>query len=175
MEKRWKIRETKESDAQAIFSLLFIGWLDTYVNDDVGVTSDFIISKRLKMLRYPFYEKEVRFDGLGNTKDNIHLVAVDKRGIIIGLIHANRDNESQHLQGLYIYKEFHGTGLAQDLMARFEQWEDKSLDTKLGVVEYNKRAINFYEKYGFKDSGVKYNFEDKISCIDMVKLNKKEK
>lgn len=175
MEKRWKIRITKESDAQAIFSLLFIGWLDAHVNDDIGVTSDFIISRRLKMLRYPFYENGVRFDGLGNTKDNMHFVAVDKRGIIVGLIHANRDSEGQHLQGLYIYKEFQGTGLAQDLMARFEGWEDKSLDTQLGVVEYNKRAIKFYEKYGFKDYGVKYNIEDKIPCIDMVKLNKKEK
>ena len=42
---------------------------------------------------------------------------------------------------------------------------------KIGVVEYNTRAIRFYEKLGFEPNGIKYKIRDIIPCIDMVKKN----
>ena len=52
----WTIRETKKSDAQAIFSLLFVSWLDTYVNNKIGVTEEFIIESEIHRLTYDFYK-----------------------------------------------------------------------------------------------------------------------
>jgi len=64
------------------------------------------------------------------------------------------------LKRIYVVKEFHGSGVAQQLM-------DFTLDFAsrnkyevvwLGVWEHNIRAQKFYEKYGFVNSGHTHNF-----------------
>jgi len=61
---------------------------------------------------------------------------------------------------LYVLKEFHGTGVANELMnfaidfARKNSFEVMYLS----VWEYNFRARGFYEKHGFLNSGVENDF-----------------
>ena len=164
MQKKWKIRETRKTDVQAMFALLLVGWLDTYVNEEAGVTREVILNIRLGSLGYKFYSEDCRY------------VAQDSNGVIVGMIHANRVDGKQILQGLYLYKEFHGSGLAQELIAKFIEWEDKTMDSEVGLVEYNERAKRFYQKLGFTELTAEYMLYDKIPCIDMVKKNvKREK
>jgi len=64
------------------------------------------------------------------------------------------------LKRLYIVKEFHGKGIAQQLMALFM---DHAINNKyevawLGVWEFNFKAQGFYKKYGFEDSGYGHPF-----------------
>lgn len=167
----WTIRETKKSDAQAIFSLLFVSWLDTYVNNKIGVTEEFIIESEIHRLTYDFYKNGCKYEYFENTKDNMHLVAIDDNDIIVGFVHCRREGGKQYLNGLYLYPEFKGSGLAQDFAKIFLEWENKEMNTELGVVEYNARAITFYERLGFEPNGVKYMVKEKITCIDMVKKN----
>lgn len=171
MKKNWIIRETRDSDAQALIALLFVSWLDTYVNTDIGVTREFIIAKNLPHLEYTWLRDKWDYGTFKNTADNIHFVAVDERGSLLGFLHACRDKETQYLGGLYVCKEMKGSGLAQELAAKFLEWEDRTRPSQLGVVEYNTRAIGFYEKMGFKDNGVRYIHPEKVPCIDMVKKN----
>lgn len=174
MENKWTIRQTKKSDAQAMFALLLIGWLDTYVNESVGVTREFILNIRLSSLNYKFYTEDCKYENFENNDNNLHYVAQDPNGVIIGMIHANRIDGKQILEGLYLYKEFHGTGLAQELTAKFIEWEDKSMDSHVGLVKYNERAKRFYQKLGFTELTAEYMLYDKIPCIDLVKKNVKE-
>ena len=64
------------------------------------------------------------------------------------------------LKRIYVVKELHGKGIAQKLMnfilsfANNEKYEV----VWLGVWEHNKRAQNFYEKYGFVNSGYTHDF-----------------
>lgn len=174
MKKKWTIRETKRSDAQAIFSIIFVGWLDTYVNEELRITKEFIFDSQFRYLGYKFYSEECKFDYFDNTKDNLQLVAVDDNDVVVGFLHCMRTEDTQTLEGMYLYPELKGTGLAQDFAERFFEWEDKSRDSKLGVVEYNSRAIRFYEKLGFEPNRVTYMIRDIIPCIDMVKKNVKE-
>lgn len=175
MEKKWTIRETKRSDAQAIIALIFVGWLDTYVNNDLGITSELILSMKLPNLEYPFFRDKFQYDVIENNMNNLHLVAEDKNGVVVGVVHGRRDEDSQSLEGLYVYKELHGTGLAHELVSKFDEWEDKGRDSIVHTVAYNDRAIRFYEKVGFVDSGEKDKVRDIIPCIYMVKKNVKEK
>lgn len=175
MNKRWQIRLTIQSDVQAIFSVLLISWLDTYVNEDLGITRQFILESQLKYLSYEFYETDCKFEYYKNTNDNLHVVAVDSKDIIVGFLHCRRSEDKQTLDGLYVLPEFKGTGLAYEFAERFNDWENNNMDTELGVCEYNTRAINFYKKLGFEPNGVKYKIRDKIPCIDMVKKNEEEK
>ncbi len=59
------------------------------------------------------------------------------------------------IQRLYVVKEWHGRGVAQDLMkACLEEIRRRGSDVVwLGVWERNPRAISFYKKFGFIEVG----------------------
>lgn len=56
---------------------------------------------------------------------------------------------------LYVVKEWHGRGVAQELMnAGLEAVQRHGSDVVwLGVWERNPRAISFYKKFGFREAG----------------------
>ncbi len=59
------------------------------------------------------------------------------------------------VQRLYVAKEWHGKGIAQDLMnVCIEEMKGRGSDVIwLGVWERNPRAISFYKKFGFLEVG----------------------
>lgn len=59
------------------------------------------------------------------------------------------------IQRLYIANDWHGKGIAQELMyACIEEMKDRGSDVVwLGVWERNPRAIAFYKKFGFVEVG----------------------
>lgn len=64
------------------------------------------------------------------------------------------------LKRIYVQKQFHKMGIAQQLM---DLYLDHAIKNKyevawLGVWEYNIRAQKFYEKYGFENSGYTHDF-----------------
>lgn len=64
------------------------------------------------------------------------------------------------LKRIYVLKEFHGRGIAQQLMDFIlgHAHENKYEVVWLGVWEHNLRAQKFYEKYGFVNSGYTHDF-----------------
>ncbi len=64
------------------------------------------------------------------------------------------------LKRIYVQKEFHGKGIAQQLMDFILAFatENKYEVVWLGVWEHNVRAQRFYEKYGFEFSGHTHDF-----------------
>ena len=64
------------------------------------------------------------------------------------------------LKRLYVIKEYHGKGIAQQLMDFFILFakQNKYQMVWLGVWENNFRAQKFYNKYGFVDSGHTHGF-----------------
>ncbi|MGF2413028.1 N-acetyltransferase family protein [Ferruginibacter sp.] len=64
------------------------------------------------------------------------------------------------LKRIYVLKEFHGMGIAQNLMDFMLDFalKEKYQVIWLGVWEHNLRAQKFYEKYGFVNSGHTHDF-----------------
>lgn len=64
------------------------------------------------------------------------------------------------LKRIYVLRDFHGKGIAQQLMDLFLHVarEKKYELVWLGVWEHNIRAQKFYAKYGFTDSGFTHDF-----------------
>ncbi len=64
------------------------------------------------------------------------------------------------LKRIYVLNGYQGKGIAQALMDFFLNFatESKYEVVWLGVWEHNLRAQNFYEKYGFKNSGHTHDF-----------------
>jgi len=59
------------------------------------------------------------------------------------------------IQRLYVVGEFHGRGVAHDLMrACLEEMAARGTDVVwLGVWEHNPKAMAFYRKFGFREVG----------------------
>ncbi len=64
------------------------------------------------------------------------------------------------LKRIYVLKEFHGHGIAQQLMDFILSYANERHYEViwLGVWEHNNRAQQFYKKYGFVDSGHTHDF-----------------
>jgi ribosomal protein S18 acetylase RimI-like enzyme len=75
-----------------------------------------------------------------------------RRGVSPSCIIARSPGE---IQRLYVESEWHGKGLARDLMhACIEEMKSRGSDVIwLGVWERNPRAISFYKKFGFVEVG----------------------
>jgi diamine N-acetyltransferase len=104
---------------------------------------------------------------LSNPDDFYFFAEAD--GVPVGYIRFMEDNsnfevadqwKSLELKRLYVVKEFHGKGIAQQLMDFFLSFASRHQYQLvwLGVWEYNFRAQKFYAKYGFTDSGHKHDF-----------------
>ncbi len=87
--------------------------------------------------------------------DNL-IVAKDNNRVIGFVGYGNRGDEAPdtgEIFALYVLAEYYGKGAAQQLMeAGLEQLSDYP-QICLWVLKENKRAIRFYEKYGFVPTG----------------------
>lgn len=68
--------------------------------------------------------------------------------------------KAMELKRIYVVKELHGKGIAQQLMDFVIDFciSNKYEMIWLGVWEHNTRAQKFYIKYGFENSGYAHNF-----------------
>lgn len=67
-------------------------------------------------------------------------------GYVIATVHSP---DSRELDWLMVDPDFHGTGIAADLMRAGMDWLGTDKPMWLNVVRHNRRAIHFYERFGF--------------------------
>ncbi len=155
-------------DVEPIRRMQAQSWRDTYENPEIGVTAEWL---RERTASWFTPEKLAEsYEHLGKVfADKTQFYRVAKRdGEVVGFVHfLTHDDGSKELSGMYSDKSTHGTGLAQRLMDEARDFlGDKKVD--LWVVEYNTRAVRFYEKYGFKIvPGKRKIVVDKFPAIKM--------
>jgi len=114
-----------------------------------------------------FNTAQVELELLDDT-DNFFFL--EDEGVVKGYMRINAkhpcplgafsNRKSVELVRLYVLKEFHGTGVANELMNFAVDYAKKNgfEIMYLSVWEYNFRARGFYEKHGFVNSGVENDF-----------------
>ena len=155
-------------DIEAATHMRLESWLDTYVNNDFGVTHEWIEARNQEQLSSERMERRrERFD---NPK-TAAWVAKDSHGEVIGVTSPYVDeNGTQHVGSLYVDKEYHGSGIAGQLMQRAIEWFDASQPIEVGVVAYIERAKAFYRKWGFMEiPNSEVLFADKIPEVKMIR------
>jgi ribosomal protein S18 acetylase RimI-like enzyme len=90
--------------------------------------------------------------GIGN-EDRISFVST-VAGALAGFVVADRrKGEQPEIDWLIVAPEFRGQGIAQKLMDAALTWIGPHAAVQLGVIHFNERALAFYRKYGFEDTG----------------------
>jgi len=108
------------------------------------------------------------------TDVDILFVAKDEENKIVGCCFANKDGEVNRVEALFVLEDFQGTGLAQKIYDSVYQLLNHTHDTFLDVFSGNSKAIKFYKKVGFSETGKKFFDErfvdsngDKLEIMEM--------
>jgi len=144
------IREAIEKDYEAICKLYFEGDTLHYTSDD------YLFREPQPLAR----GKEKIVSILNDEKADLFIAEID--GEIVGVLHIylkERKDEPPmkgrklaHIDSIVVAKEYQGKGIGKQLMEKADAWARiKGLnEIELGVFEFNKEAIAFYEILGFK-------------------------
>ena len=154
-----EIKSADKNDAQLLSDLSTITFIETYhrgcPEKDI---IDFIDEN---------FNKEAIAEELNNPEDFYFIVYVNK--FPAGYMRIGEDYDEYplrekynaiHLKRIYVLKNFQGKGIGAALMKfalAFASVRNYEL-LWLGVWEYNKKAMLFYEKWGFEDRNLPYNF-----------------
>ena len=154
-----KLRRIVVHDAAALSAIAKQTFFDTFT----GTCTDADMQDFLDN-----YFNEPKLASEINEKNNFYFFA-EYEGNPVGYLQFMEDYsgfplmkkwKALELKRLYVLKEFHGKGIAQQLMDHILSLakENGYEVVWLGVWEHNNRARHFYEKYGFVFSGHTHDF-----------------
>lgn len=170
---QFTIEPMSSLDVEAATEKRLLSWLDTYVNEELGVTREWI-EARNEMQRSPekVASRSQRFTEGKKWGTFNAWVAIDSNGEIIGSTTPFIDDKGfQHVGSIYVDKTWLGTGVGSQLMQKVVDWFDATKPIELMVATYNERAKSFYRKWGFVEvAGTEQLYEDKLPEIRMVRL-----
>lgn len=158
------VRSASEADLPAVHDLLVATWHATF--DDIlgreivdGVTERWHSIERLKTnLRKPYSE---------------FLVADNGSGIIEGMAFASQsDADFASLHQLYVRPDSQVHGVGTMLLAEVEMAFPDIKAMRLEVIERNAKAVQFYERKGYKRIGRNEDWGDP-NCKEPVLIMEK--
>jgi|PlaIllAssembly_1097288.scaffolds.fasta_scaffold248471_2 ribosomal protein S18 acetylase RimI-like enzyme len=142
------IEEALPEDALGITTVQKVTWIDTYPNEQYGITTQDILSKNFDdPKRMERWRKVIEENG-----DEKVWVAKEENGLI-GFCSAMREQVHNRIRAVYVKPEFQHMGIGSMLMQKACFWLGREKDVMLSVATYNRNAITFYEKLGFQQQG----------------------
>lgn len=153
------IRKAEPLDARAIVDIHFKTWLDTYPTLVEGLTPELVYQHFAK--RGTFDERvKICADRIENPVKNRHQfvhISPDN-GRVDGFIIAG-DSEDEKFEGkeilaLYVLPSAQGKGAGSQLVeTALEYLQAEFNPVRLTVIENNTKAIDLYERFGFRKAG----------------------
>lgn len=147
------IRLARKSDAQDLAALAEQTFRDTFA--EMNTADDMALHCRTS------YGENIQLAEIENL--NLATLVCEDHGELIAYAQLSwgkgpgcvRGSSPGEVKRLYVRKDWHGKGIAQQLMAAcLAEMEKRNSDVVwLGVWERNPRAISFYKKCGFVEVG----------------------
>lgn len=147
-------RQSVPDDVYGIREVQRITWLNTYPNEEAGITAQDIKDK---------FKNDTTVEGMQKIEENkkkydnpnlLTTVAVDENKII-GFCVAGKENENGRIQAIYLCPKYQGKGIGSKLIQAALAYLQNVKSIYLNVVAYNTKAIIFYKKHGFVETGKK--------------------
>lgn len=143
-----EINPATTKDAVGIFLVQRTTWLATYPNKEFGVTRSWIKShfadKKKRVARWK--------KGIKESKDRRIWVAKNGNRVI-GFCVAGKLKDRHQIGAIYILPKYQRRDIGRTLITQAFDWLGKRRKIYVGVAPYNKKAISFYKKFGFKIKG----------------------
>jgi GNAT superfamily N-acetyltransferase len=146
-----KVTGAITEDVYGIRRVQRLTWLETYPNEELGITREDVAS------RFVLDDTE---EGKKKMEERKKRLAdpnaptwVAKDGDeVIGFCIASKGDENR-VGAIYLLPEYQGQGIGRKLMETALSWLGDEKDIYIDVASYNHKAIRFYEKFGFTPSG----------------------
>lgn len=141
-------------DSRGIHEVMKASWYATYPNTKIGIT------KEDGDMSYTPEVEQTQIDALNhraeNPKDsNISLVAKFEEKVL-GYIRLKLHENNTELISLYVHPDYFGNGIGTDLWEEALKLIPKDKPVIVEVADYTK-AVEFYKKIGFVDTGERYS------------------
>ena len=148
-----KITSPEEKDMVGVQKVLYKTWLATYPNEEYGITKD-DIEDRFKG-RFTYESLAKRWEDIEKATNRETLLAKEGNNVV-GIIVVTLHPDKNQLQAIYILPEYQGKGIGKKLWDEAQKYLDHTKNSIVHVATYNKNAIGFYERLGFKDTGKRW-------------------
>jgi ribosomal protein S18 acetylase RimI-like enzyme len=140
-----KARLTTVNDAEGVFNVQKMTWIDAYPNKKYGVKRKDIVKRFADEEKF-IAKTRKKIEGYG--KDMCGWV-VELEGKIVGFSATYKHKGKDLVGAIYVLPEYQGKGIGKILLQKVLDFLKDSKEIWLEVAAYNKNAINFYEKSGF--------------------------
>jgi ribosomal protein S18 acetylase RimI-like enzyme len=145
---QFDIRQATTNDAESICQLLMDG-------------GELHSQALPTLLRPPGFSTTLEFVKGFLADSNAQVLLAELNDRIIGFVHFNRTEQTEHpakvarsfisVSSLMVQEEYRHQGIGSALMREVHNWAEKQAihDIELHVYEFNRPALNFYEKLGY--------------------------
>ena len=130
-------------DAEGVQEVQRAAWLETYPNEEYGITKEDLLEKNWGSPERVQKWRESIMNGPGKTW------VARENGKVIGFCVATVNPDANQLKAIYIHPEHQGKGVGSKLMETALAYIESNKDTFVEVAKYNTRAIGFYHHFGF--------------------------
>ena len=143
------IQKATPEDAHEIGEVFYKTWLATYPNEEFGVTVDDIED---------IWKDRKNRDGsrFKDFKDYELFLTAKSDDHVIGVCSLIKHLDKNELKAIYILPEYQRKGVGKMFWNEALKFFDPKKDIMIKVAVYNSKAIEFYKKLGFKDTGKKF-------------------
>lgn len=157
-------------DAATLGPLHLRNWLQNYPNTDAGIDESWIREHRGSSATTEGITQWRGFIEVANQHPAPHFCRVvrSKREIVGYLCGHQDESESVTLGPMYLLDHAQGHGLGGRMMTEFLTWAGPAR-IRLGVADYNERAIRFYQRHGFEITGERYLWRGRLPTLPMTR------
>ncbi|PJJ07491.1 ribosomal protein S18 acetylase RimI-like enzyme [Flavobacterium sp. 1] len=138
------ISEAAKNDIKTIQNIVYKTWPITY--------GEILSEEQLQYMLDLFYSEEALTAQFDKKEQLFYLITEEKSTLgFIGIEHNYQDENITKIHKIYILPETQGKGIGKFAIEAIEKFalENSSASVILNVNRFNK-ALNFYEKIGFK-------------------------
>jgi GNAT superfamily N-acetyltransferase len=124
-------------------------WLETYPNKEAGITREDLEAKGFDSV-----EKTKKWrEAIEGQNESKQIYVAKENGRVIGFCVAGRKEDMDEIHAIYLLPNHHGKGVGRKLMEEALNWLGSEKKICLWVAAYNMKTIEFYKRFGFKESG----------------------